>query len=97
MVSIIWFVLGFSSWLIDRNFCEYLSQFPYLHCFWHIFICIGAYLSIVCHAFYFAEDEHPETEPIIKFWPFENTRKSEMIGLPYVKLRRTTLAKTKQI
>lgn len=97
VIAIVWFVLGFSSWLIDRNFCEYVSAFPYLHCFWHIFICIGAYLSIVCHAFYFAETEHPETEPQIKFWPFENSNKSKMLGIPYVKLRRSTSKRTKQI
>ena len=82
-----WFAIGFSSWVIDRHFCEYLSAFPYLHCFWHLFICIGAYLSIVCNAFYYAELEHPETDPEIKFWPMEDTKIMEFIGIPYVTVR----------
>jgi len=87
-IAILWFVLGFGSWLVDRNFCEYLSAFPYLHCFWHIFICLGAYLSIVCHAFYFAESEHPESDPMIRFFPCENSFPTQMIGIPYVTLSK---------
>ena len=41
LTSIVWFVLGFTCWVIDRNFCHYLQVFPYLHSFWHVFVCLG--------------------------------------------------------
>ncbi|CBY11749.1 unnamed protein product [Oikopleura dioica] len=93
-ISIFWFVLGFSSWLIDRNFCEYVSAFPYLHCFWHLFICIGAYLSIVSQSYFYAEIEHPETTPEIKFFPFENEESWRFVGVPYVKIHLSSKSKT---
>jgi len=36
-----WFSIGFIAWIVDQNLCDYLTLFPYLHCFWHIFICLG--------------------------------------------------------
>merc|ERR1712136_347307 len=48
--SMAWFSIGFIAWIVDQNLCDYLTLFPYLHCFWHIFICLGGYLSIVCCA-----------------------------------------------
>ena len=46
---------------------------------------LGGYLSIVVNAYFYAEFEHPETKPYIKFWPFDGT-KMDLIGIPYVKL-----------
>ena len=36
-----WFAIGFLAWLVDRHLCDYLTLFPYLHCFWHLFVCLG--------------------------------------------------------
>ena len=36
-----WFAIGFLAWLVDRHLCDYLTLFPYLHCFWHVFVCLG--------------------------------------------------------
>ena len=107
-----WFSIGFIAWIVDQNLCDYLTLFPYLHCFWHIFICLGkvitqnqgfvvskdnvfyknifsgGYLSIVCCAYFYAEFDHPETEPRIGFWPFEGG-KLELVGIPYVELKGT--------
>ena len=41
LTSIVWFILGFACWILDRNFCDYLRLFPYLHSFWHVFVCLG--------------------------------------------------------
>ena len=54
LTSIVWFVLGFACWVTDRNFCDYLTRFPYLHSFWHVFVCLGKSLlsdrlSVVVH------------------------------------------------
>jgi len=86
--SMAWFAIGFLAWLVDRHLCDYLTLFPYLHCFWHVFVCLGGYLSIVCGAYFYAEFDHPETEPRIAFWPFEGG-KLELVGIPYVELKGT--------
>ena len=102
LTSIVWFILGFACWLLDRNFCDYLRLFPYLHSFWHVFVCLGlplnisirsnafilgGYLSIVSGAFFYAEFNHPETMPSITFWPdYDNMT---FIGIPYVTLKKT--------
>lgn len=43
-------------------------------------------MSIVCGAYFYAEFDHPETEPRIVFWPFEGG-KLELVGIPYVELK----------
>lgn len=90
--SMAWFAIGFVAWILDQHLCDYLTHFPYLHCFWHVFICLGGYLSIVCTAYVYAEFDHSETKPRIAFWPFEG-RLMKLVGIPYVELRGTKKGK----
>lgn len=47
------FHLGFAFWLLDMNFCDYLTPFYErtggftLHVFWHAFSCLGTYIAFL--------------------------------------------------
>jgi len=80
--SAVWLFLAIFCWIVDRNLCD-LIRFQYLHCCWHIFVCLGAYLGCVCYAYFYACHECPEQEPVLRFWP---NNENVWFGIPYVKL-----------
>lgn len=75
-------MMAIVCWINDRMFCDAWSRlnFPYLHGFWHILIFISAYTACVLFAYFFVSDERPESQPQLKYWPFNNFE----LGVPYV-------------
>jgi hypothetical protein len=50
--------------------------------------------SIVSQSYFYAEMEHPETTPEVKFFPFENEESWRFIGVPYVKIHLSSKSKS---
>jgi len=69
-------------WVVDRLCCSWClrSGVPNLHAFWHIFICLGSYMSCVLFAYFDAHNEAPEIKPSLRYWPESNLD----IGIPYI-------------
>ncbi|XP_064652279.1 alkaline ceramidase 2-like [Lineus longissimus] len=76
-------VVAVICWLSDKFFCRMWSSiaFPYLHCFWHIFIAISGCTSIVTLIYFNAVAEVPEQMPVLKYWP---SNKWDNFGIPYI-------------
>lgn len=77
-------IMAIVCWINDRMFCDTWSRmnFPYLHGFWHILIFISAYPACVLFAYFFVNDERPESRPTLKYWP----RNDFELGIPYVSI-----------
>ncbi|XP_041778744.1 alkaline ceramidase [Anopheles merus] len=77
-------IMAIVCWINDRMFCDTWSRlnFPYLHGFWHILIFISAYPACVLFAYFFVNDERPESRPTLKYWP----RNDCELGIPYVSI-----------
>lgn len=93
VMSAVWFFTAVGCWISDRFFCDQIS-FQYLHCAWHIFICLGSYMACVCYAYFYACHECPEQGPRLSFWPND---KNEWIGIPYVCLMVTAVKSAKSM
>lgn len=93
VMSAVWFFTAVGCWVSDRFFCNQI-HFQYLHCAWHIFICLGAYMACVCYAYFYAQHECPEQGPKLCFWPYD---RNEWFGIPYVSLLVTSVKATKNL
>ncbi|XP_040568246.1 alkaline ceramidase [Lepeophtheirus salmonis] len=83
--SIGFWLIAIFCWVNDRVLCDiWISiQFPYLHGFWHIFIFIASYSSVVLFAYFDVKNNYPLKEPSVKYWPSDSFE----LGIPYVQLR----------
>ncbi|XP_005190894.1 alkaline ceramidase [Musca domestica] len=68
-------------WVSDRFFC--CLKFPYLHGFWHVFIFIAAYTLLVVYAYLFVENELPQRQPLLQYWPVNEFE----FGIPFICIR----------
>jgi len=93
VMSAVWVFVAVGCWVIDRFFCNQI-HFQYLHCIWHIFIFLGAYMACVCYAYFYAYHECPEQGPKLCFWPND---RNEWFGIPYVSLLVTSVKSIKTL
>jgi dihydroceramidase len=64
---------GFTLWVIENTFCQYLPPWLYLHSIWHISAGIGTYYTVQCQLAWRAEEHNIQVR-----------LKSTPIGLDYV-------------
>ncbi|XP_064630873.1 alkaline ceramidase 2-like [Lineus longissimus] len=79
----VYWVLGLTCWLSDKFQCHHWQSidFPYLHCMWHVFICLAGCITVVICIFFDSMAVISEQKPVIKFWPKDNW---QYLGVPYV-------------
>ncbi|KAJ7389328.1 Hydrolyzes the sphingolipid ceramide into sphingosine and free fatty acid [Desmophyllum pertusum] len=84
-VGTVWWILAVLFWINDRAFCDIWRSvsFPYLHCAWHIMICIAIYIGCVLGSYFYVETELPQLRPTLSFWPSW----SSGWGIPYIALK----------
>ncbi|XP_038069678.1 alkaline ceramidase 2-like [Patiria miniata] len=83
--SVLW-IVSISCWVADRTLCDFwlFVSFPYLHSFWHVFILLACYYSVVLYAYFDATSEWAEMGPVLRYWPNDSHTK---FGVPYVALK----------
>uniref|UniRef100_A0A1A9V9G9 Alkaline ceramidase n=1 Tax=Glossina austeni TaxID=7395 RepID=A0A1A9V9G9_GLOAU len=80
----VWLIAVF-CWINDRMFCDVWSaiSFPYLHGFWHVFIFIASYTVLVVYAYFYVENELPQRQPLLKYWPVDEFE----FGIPFISIQ----------